>query len=98
MLIVLNELSNCSNGKQINFNTLKSIITDSTIRINERNQPRRTAENVANFIFITNNCFPVKIEAGDRRYVVMYVNAKHKGDIDYFTKLHKSFTNSTCRS
>ena len=92
MLIVLNELSNCSNGKQINFNTLKSIITDNTIRINEKNQPRRTAENVANFIFITNNSFPVKIEAGDRRYVVMSVNAKHKGDIEYFTKLHKSFT------
>ena len=78
MLIVLNELSNCSNGKQINFNTLKSIITDNTIRINEKNQPRRTAENVANFIFVTNNSFPVKIEAGDRRYVVMSVNAKHK--------------------
>ena len=92
MLIVLNELSNCGSEKQLNFNALKSIITDDTIRINEKNQPRRTAENVANFIFVTNNSFPVKIETGDRRYIVMYVNAIHKGDMDYFTKLHKSFT------
>ena len=90
MLIVLNELSNF--GSQTNFNALKSIITDNVIRINEKNQPRRTAENVANFIFVTNNSFPVNIEAGDRRYVVMYVNALHKGDIEYFTKLNKSFT------
>ena len=92
MLIVLNELSNCGSEKQLNFNALKSIITDDTIRINEKNQPRRTAENVANFIFVTNNSFPVKIETGDRRYIVMYVNAIHKGDMNYFTKLHKSFT------
>ena len=62
MLIVLNEVKNCGDDRLANFNALKSIITDNSIRINEKNQPRRTAENVANFIFCTNNPYPVKIE------------------------------------
>ena len=37
MLIVLNELKNCGDERMANFNALKSIITDKTIRINEKN-------------------------------------------------------------
>ncbi|KAA6365858.1 MAG: hypothetical protein EZS28_038615 [Streblomastix strix] len=51
------------------MDALKSIITDNQIRINEKNQPRRTSENVMNLIMVTNNDFPIKIEANDRRYV-----------------------------
>lgn len=86
MIIVLNEVKNCGDDRMANFNALKSMITDKMIRTNEKNQPRRTAENVANFIFITNNAFPVKIELGDRRYVVLQVNEKYKGKFDYFDK------------
>lgn len=92
MLIVLNELKNCGDERMANFNALKSIITDKTIRINEKNQPRRTSENVANFIFCTNNAFPVKIEAGDRRYVVLSASGIHKNDHEYWSQLYKSFT------
>ena len=91
MLIVLNELKNVGDDRLANFNSLKSIITDKLIRINEKNQPRRTSENVANFIFVTNNSFPVKIEAGDRRYVVLMCNGARKNDLDYFSRLWKSF-------
>ena len=92
ILIVLNELKNVGDDRLANFNALKSIITDDTIRINEKNQPRRTAENVANFIFCTNNPYPVKIEKGDRRYVVLQVNGKLKGQFDYFEQLMNSCT------
>ena len=92
MLLVLNELKNAGEDRLANFNALKSIITDKIIRINEKNQPRRTSENVANFIFCTNNAFPVKIELGDRRYVVMSCNGKYKNDFEYWTALNKSFT------
>ena len=91
MMIVLNELKNCGDDRLANFNALKSIITDIMIRINEKNQPRRDAENVANFIFCTNNSFPVKIDSGDRRYVVLDCNGKHKGDFDYFKTLCDGF-------
>ena len=92
MLIVLNELKNCGEERLANFDALKSIITDDCIRINEKNQPRRTAENVASFIFCTNHSFPVKIESGDRRYVVLNVNAKYKGNFKYFKQLMDSCT------
>ena len=91
ILIVLNELKNCGEDRLANFNALKSIITDDSIRINEKLVPRRTAENVANFIFVSNNSFPVKIENGDRRYVVLACNGKHKGDYSYFQQLCNSF-------
>lgn len=91
MLIILNELKNCGEDRMANFNSLKSIITDKTIRINEKNQPRRRAENIANFIFCTNNAFPVKIEVGDRRYVVLHVNGKFKSNFDFFNNLYNSF-------
>ena len=91
ILIVLNELKNCGDDRLANFNSLKSIITDDSIRINEKLVPRRDAENVANFIFVSNNSFPVKIENGDRRYVVLSCNGVHKGDYNYFEQLCASF-------
>jgi hypothetical protein len=62
MLIVLNEVRNAGDNKLANWDSMKSIITDTTIRINEKNEPRRTSENVANLIFVTNNPHPVNIE------------------------------------
>ncbi|KAA6372786.1 MAG: hypothetical protein EZS28_031687, partial [Streblomastix strix] len=71
VLIIANEMTNFGEDKRANNEGLKSIESDYTIRINEKNQPRRDAENVANFIFVSNNPYPVKIEASDRRYVVL---------------------------
>lgn len=92
MLLVLNELRNAGDDRMANFDSLKSLITDRTVRINEKNQPRRTAENVANFILCTNNSHPVKLEISDRRYCVLQVNGIHAGDHDYFKRIHSSFT------
>ena len=89
MLIVLNEVKNCGEDRMANFDALKSLITDDTFRINEKNEPMREAENVANFIFCSNNAYPVKIENGDRRYVVVNCNSKYKGNFKYFDDLVK---------
>ena len=62
------------------------------ITINEENQPRRTCENFADFIFCTRNAFFVKIELGYRRYVVMACNSIYISDSDNSTSLNKSFT------
>ena len=92
MLIVCNELRNMSNGYVANIDALKAIITDPTIRINEKNQPRRTADNVANFIFISNNSKPLIIPPNDRRYLVLDVNAKftlNKEGAQLLARLHQ---------
>ena len=88
MLIVCNEMKNAGDDRAANFNCLKSLITDETVRINQKNQPKRTAQNVANFIFVTNNSYPVKVETGDRRYVILQCSGKNKGNFSYFKTLH----------
>ena len=39
MLLVLNEMKNNGEDRMVNLNSLKSKITDSTIRINDKFQP-----------------------------------------------------------
>jgi hypothetical protein len=45
-----------------------------------------------NLIMVTNNDFPIKIEANDRRYVVCRCKAAHRDDVEYFTSLSNGFT------
>jgi hypothetical protein len=99
MIIIMNEVGNAKDNNSArgtygiaNWDSMKSIITDTTIRINEKNEPRRTSENVANLIFVTNNPHPVNIEQSDNRYAVFACNALHRGDHDYFNRLSSGFT------
>ena len=91
-LVVCNELQSADTSKNLNSDKLKTIITDSTISINQKCEPLRQTENVANFIFISNNLNPVKIESRDRRYCVLKTSTKYCQDSEYFTKLTSSFT------
>lgn len=43
-------------------------------------QPRGDAKNVVSFIFVTNKILPVRVEIGDRRFVVCVSKKKHAGD------------------
>ena len=90
-LIVCNELSSVETNKFLNHDILKSIITEKETNINQKNMPVRKIENVVNLIMVSNNFDSVKIEQGDRRYVVIEVSDKYKGDHDYFDKLCGSF-------
>ncbi|KAA6360790.1 MAG: hypothetical protein EZS28_043683, partial [Streblomastix strix] len=71
---------------------------DLTIRINEKNQPRRTAENVMNIIYVTNADMPVQLDTDDRRHLVCacktvhQVSEEHKEDVEYFNELSQSYT------
>lgn len=91
-LLILNELQRIDSNKYLNSDALKSVITDKSININQKNEPERLCENVANFIMVSNNEIPIKIESSDRRYVVSKTSDKHRGDFDYFEKLSDSFT------
>ena len=91
-LLVLNELQSIDMNKYLNSDALKSVITDKKININQKNEPERLCENVANFIMVSNNNVPIKIESTDRRYMVTKTSDKHRGDFDYFDNLCDSFT------
>ena len=91
-LLILNELQSVDMNKYLNSDALKSVISDSTVNINQKNEPERITENVANLMMVSNNMCPIKIEGFDRRYVVTKVSDKRRGDFDYFSNLTKSFT------
>ena len=91
-LLVLNELQSIDCNKYLNSDALKSVITDKKININQKNEPERLTENVANFMMVSNNNIPIKIECTDRRYMVTKTSDEKRGDFDYFDNLCDSFT------
>ena len=91
-LLVLNELQSIDCNKYLNSDALKSVITDKKININQKNEPERLCENVANFMMVSNNNIPIKIESTDRRYMVTKTSDGKRGDFDYFDNLCDSFT------
>ena len=90
-LLVLNELQSIDANKYLNSDALKSVITDAKININQKNEPERLTENVSNFIMVSNNNIPIKIETTDRRYMVTKTSDKHRGDFEYFDRLCEGF-------
>ncbi len=42
MLMVLNEMRNTNENRNTNYDCMKSVITDNVVRINEKNEKRRT--------------------------------------------------------
>jgi len=91
-LIVCNELQSVEANKYLNSDKLKSVLTDSTISINQKCEPLRQTDNVANFIFVSNNMNPLKIESRDRRYCVLEVSDEVACKSEYFNTLCEGFT------
>ncbi|KAA6398657.1 MAG: hypothetical protein EZS28_005820 [Streblomastix strix] len=89
MFAVLNEMINYNKSKKGIAHAMKKIITDKTIRINEKNYSRRRAENVINTIIVTNNDYPIQLDNRDGRYLVIKCKAVHRGDHEYFNMLSK---------
>ena len=89
-LIVCNELATIENNKSFNADIMKSLITEDSIVINEKNEPKRTAENVASFILISNDSIPIKISRNDRRYCICECSSKYANNQTYFAPLYES--------
>ena len=91
-LIICNEMSSTDSNLRLNFNALKSLITDDQIRVGDKFQPKRTVQNVVNLIVLSNFFDPVKVEGGDRRYCVCEVSEEHKDDRAYFETIKSGCT------
>ena len=86
-LLICNELLSIENSKKDVSTKLKSPITDNTIRINEKFIPRHTADNVCNFIFVTNELNPFLMKMNNRRFCVLKLSEKYIQNKEYFDKL-----------
>jgi hypothetical protein len=68
------------------------LITDNTCTIEFKFVNSRTFHNLSNFIFVSNNYLPIKIDNGDRRYVIFKTSNESKTNFEYFDALNKTFT------
>lgn len=74
---------------------LKSMITEPTIQIEQKYEPRRTIDSFHRFIATTNRDHFAQIRAEDRRYLFIRVSNAHQQDQDYFATLSDSLRDDT---
>lgn len=91
-LLICNEVKSFISNKNYDSDRMKTLITESNIDINIKFKDTVHQENVANFIFVSNNFAPIKITENDRRYLVIEVSSERRVDIAYFTQLKQSLT------
>jgi len=84
-LIVANEVIQNDN-KYLVPDKLKSYTTDDFIQINQKYKSNLFIKNYSQWIFVTNNEMPLKIDKGDRRYTV-FNSIKLKNGIDLINNI-----------
>tara|TARA_R110000868_G_scaffold411584_1_gene705698 strand:+ start:1353 stop:3767 length:2415 start_codon:yes stop_codon:yes gene_type:complete len=84
------ELSTIDDSYNSTFDRLKSLSCDDFLKIEPKFGKKYDIQNFTNYVFNTNNKFPVKIEQGDARFAVFECDERYHKDFDYFAKLAKS--------
>jgi hypothetical protein len=84
-LIVINEANAGDNFTSCDI--IKDMITSDTFVCNAKNQNAYSIDCYARFVFTTNNDNCIKLESGDRRFVIVDVSSELKGNTEYFNRL-----------
>lgn len=83
-----------TNGKYITGNErMKTRITEDYIRIEMKGHEAYTVDDKNNYILLTNNEFPVKVEFSDRRYFCIECSNKLIKNKDYFKEYFEILEN-----
>lgn len=77
-------------GDRKALDRLKSLVTEPTVTIEQKYQPRRTIKSYHRFFAASNQQHFAQIEADDRRFVFFQVSEKRKGDHSYWDTVHKA--------
>ena len=92
LLVVFEELENFSTNQWQGVSTrLKRDTTSDTCIYEEKNEKSFTAKNISNYI-INSNVDAIKDDDG-RRYFILDLSSKRKGDINYFNKIYTECMN-----
>lgn len=86
LLTVCDEVQNYGGAHKSN-DKLKSIITQNMQLIERKGVDIQKISDYNNYIFLTNNDWPIKIENGDRRYLALELDNKYANNKEYFTEL-----------
>lgn len=91
----LNNADIAASGYHNTFDTLKRLITGTTIQIEYKGGAKITVDDFCNYIFFTNNPYSIKIEQHDARYCMIECNGEKQGDFQYFKELAATFNQET---
>lgn len=70
---------------------LKHLVTGSSLQIDQKHMALREETNHINFVFLSNSSVPLELDIGDRRYLVLYVDAVPPAE--YFKELFEEIDN-----
>ena len=85
-------------GSKRTINSLKSKITESWMRIEEKMQPARTINSYHRFVAVANDEHVANTDRDDRRFFVCQISNVHKQDKPYFKKLKAAIQDERCIS
>ncbi|CAN1516080.1 Virulence-associated E [Sphingomonadaceae bacterium] len=77
-------------GDRKAMDRLKSLVTEPTVTIEEKHQPRRSIESFHRFFAASNHRHFAQVDADDRRFIFFRVSEGRKGDHAYWTRLHRA--------
>ena len=92
-LVVMEDVKVAGANRHEVMNTLKPLITNDEISINERNRNTRQAPNITNYLLFSNHHDALMLTPGDRRYFVIKSPLQHKAQVlalgeNYFPPLY----------
>jgi|GEM_PF-6787485 len=70
-----------SSDRRADMAQVKSLITQDEVTVNEKYKPTYRLRDTANFLFASNSTTPLVLEADDRRFTVIRVQAKLPDDL-----------------
>jgi hypothetical protein len=86
-LIVVNEMASTRKEFKSAFENMKALITEPYVNIDPKGSPVYKIDNVGNYILCTNNADSIIVEKTDRRYTIFELNAKYRGNVEFFESL-----------
>lgn len=95
ILTIMDETRPNSDDYNSSFDKLKSFITQDTIGIVKKGVDAKEVRCFNNYVFLSNHSNCIKIEKGDRRYLVVACSDKYVGNHEYFSKLNDALNDDT---
>ena len=80
--VCVNEMASSKDSYRSNFDKMKTLITENTMKIHQKFQTPFDAKQNIEFILCSNNLNSLNIEKEDRRYFILKTNTKYKKNLD----------------
>ena len=87
MFMVVDEMSSTTKRFHADFDKMKGLLTEKTVMIEPKGKPMYTVDNHMRFMMTTNNSHTLKVEVSDRRYAMLELSDKYKGNYKYWKHL-----------